>query len=384
MEAMRRILRVPFLGALLAFAAAASAQVRVLPAEALAPIGLPPLLVGTPSAPAPPLASALSLQARAVAALPAPAASAYLAEQAASAAPADRAAAKLVAASLVAAAPVPGVSAVPAAAAEPGLRALAESARSDPSLSAWFDGGAASPSLELDGLTLKGGSWRRAGTKLERLGQGEFGFVDVHPAVPGAVVKTVAHSFSVALMGGEDPLKTAAREEDTARRLAAADAGPRHFGRAEIGGGYLVSVRERVFGETLESLSYHRRLGPEERDLVLDLARRLAAAGLKPDDLRPANIMIGRTLLDPRRRAYVVDGGNLNPAPAGLDAEGRLRDLLDATIVLRGRFVKDVGWIEDTATLRTILDRGVERAGQVTRWQRFKGFLKDLPRTVMP
>jgi hypothetical protein len=382
---VRRILPVPFLGALLlSFAAAASAQVRVLSVEALAPIDLPPLLVGTPAAPAPLLASALSLQAQAVAALPASAASAYLAQQAASAAPADRAAAKLVAASLAASEAGPGAAVAPAAAAEPGIRELAESARADPSLSAWFDGGAAAPSLELDGLMLKGSSWRFGGKKLERLGQGEFGFVDVHPAIPGTVLKTVAHSFSISLLGGEDPRKTAEREEETARRLAASDAGPRHFGRAVISGGYLVSVRERVFGETLESLSLKRRLGAEERDLVHDLVRRLAAAGLKPDDLRPANVMIGRTLLDPRRRAYVVDGGNLLPVPAGLDSEGRSNDLLDAPIVLRGRFVKDVGWIEDVTTLRTVLERGADRASRVTRWQRFKGFLKDLPRTVMP
>jgi hypothetical protein len=40
-------------------------------------------------------------------------------------------------------------------------------------------------------------------------------------------------------LGTED---IAVREEATARALAAADAGPRHFGRAEIDGGYLVSV----------------------------------------------------------------------------------------------------------------------------------------------
>ena len=72
-----RILRHSFLGALaLALAVAASAQVRVLPVEALAPIGLPPLLIGTPAAPAPLLSSALSFQTQAIAALPLPAASA--------------------------------------------------------------------------------------------------------------------------------------------------------------------------------------------------------------------------------------------------------------------------------------------------------------------
>jgi hypothetical protein len=287
----------------LALAVVASAQVRVLPPEAAAPIGVPALLMGAPLAPAPALGAALTLQARALATLPAPAAAAYLVRQAASPSPVQRAAAKLTAARLDAAARG-------GPAADAGLRELAESARRDPALTAWFDGGAAAPSLEVDGLTLKRGAWRRGEEKLERLGQGEFGFVDVHPTVPGAVIKTVEHSASIQLFSNPDPRKSAELEETTARALAAADAGPRHFGRAAVAG-RLVSVRERVYGDTLESLSREKRLGPGESALVLDLLRRLAAANLKSDDMRPANVMIGRTLLDPRRRAYLVDGGNL-------------------------------------------------------------------------
>ena len=377
-----RILRHSFLGALaLALAVAASAQVRVLPVEALAPIGLPPLLIGTPAAPAPLLSSALSFQTQAIAALPLPAASAYLAERAASAAPAERAAAKLVAARLVFPEAAAAARAAPAAAADAGLRELAESARADPSLSAWFDGGAAAPSLGLDGLAYKRGTWRRGEDKLERLGQGEYGFVDVHPAVPGAVIKTVAYSGSVEMFSDAPPEQTAAQEEEISRALAAADAGPRHFGRAELGG-YLVSVRERVYGDTLDDLSRGRRLGPEERELVLDLLRRLADAGLKPADMRAPNVMIGRTLLDPRRRAYVVDGGKLLPIAPGLDAEGRYRDILDAPVVVMARFDRYAGLIENTQSMREVLDKGVERAERVTRWQRFKGFWKDLPRLL--
>jgi hypothetical protein len=179
------------------------------------------------------------------------------------------------------------------------------------------------------------------------------------------------------------PSQTAAQEEATAKTLVEADAGPRHFGRA-VHDGYLISVRERVFGDTLERLAYDRRLGPEERDLVLDLMRRLAAAGLKPDDLRPSNIMIGRTLLDPRRRAFVVDGGKFKMVPAGLDAEGRFQDLMREPIVLRGRFDQNIGWVEYSKPMALILAEGVERSGRTTRWQRFKGFWKDLPRMLTP
>jgi hypothetical protein len=381
---VKRILRAWLIGGLgLALAAAASAQVRVLPAEALAPIGVAPLLVGTPAAPAPALAAALSFQVQAVAALPVPAASAFLVERAASAEPAERAAAKLVAASLVPPVKSAPVAAAPAAASDSGLRELAESARADPSLAAWFDESKAAPSLELDGLTLKRGTWRRGETKLERLGQGEFGFVDVHPTMPGAVIKTVAHSAEIQLFSNESPRDTAAQEEATARTLTAADAGPRHFGQV-IHDGYLISVRERVSGDTLEKLSASRKLGPAERELVQDLMRRLAAAGLKPDDLRPSNIMIGRTALDPRRRAYVVDGGRFKTVPAGLDSEGRYNDLMSTPVVLRGRMDPNIGWVEFSKPMTQILDEGVERFTRKTRWQRFKGFWKDFPRMLVP
>jgi hypothetical protein len=212
-----------------------------------------------------------------------------------------------------------------------------------------------------------------------RLGQGEFGFVDVHPTIQGAVVKTVAYSGSVEMFSDTPPERTAEQEETISRALAAADAGPRHFGRSSPHG-YLVSVRERVFGDTLDDLSRGRRLGPEERELVLDLLRRLAAAGLKPADLRAPNVMIGRTLLDPRRRAYVVDGGKFLPVPPELDAEGRYRDLLNEPIVIMARFDRYAGMIQTTQTMREVLDKGVERSERVTGWQRFKGFWKDLPR----
>jgi hypothetical protein len=215
---MKRILRAWLVGGLgLVLAVAASAQVRVLPPQALAPIGVAPLLVGTPAAPAPALAAALSFQAQAVAALPVPAASAFLVERAASAEPAERAAAKIVAANLVSSEKNASVSAVPAAASDAGLLELAASARSDPSLAAWFDESKAAPSLELDELTLKRGTWRREGSKLKRLGQGEFGFVDAHPTMAGAVIKTVAHSPEIQLFMNVSPGQTGNQEEATAR-----------------------------------------------------------------------------------------------------------------------------------------------------------------------
>jgi hypothetical protein len=356
---------------LLGLAAPGFAQIRVLPPEALAPLAVPALLLGTPAAPAPLLAASLSAQLQAVAALPPTAAAAVLAERAAAPAPAVRAAALLAAARL------------DGPAADGRVRELAAAARRDPALAAWFDGAAGPPSPALEGLEMKRGRWRLAGKPLDRLGQGEFGFVDAHPSLPGVVIKTVEHSASIQLLSSVSPKETAALEEKTARAIAAADAGPRHLGRARLRG-RLVSARERVDGRTLEALAREKALGPDESALVLDLLRRLAAAGLKPDDMRPSNVMIGRTALDPRRRAYLVDGGNLLAFPEGLPASDRAEHLLNAPIMLRGRFDMNMGWVEISKPMRLILEEGLERSSRTTFGRRFRGFWRDFLKALVP
>lgn len=118
---------------LLMLASSARTQGEVVDPKALAPIGLPSLLIGSPSAPAPVLSAALSAQSAAIASLPAPAAVSYLAARAASDQPAERAAAKIAAARLAAS---------EKGASDARLRALADSAKADPALAAWFDGAA--------------------------------------------------------------------------------------------------------------------------------------------------------------------------------------------------------------------------------------------------
>ncbi|KAJ8133851.1 hypothetical protein OY671_012935, partial [Metschnikowia pulcherrima] len=135
-------------------------------------------------------------------------------------------------------------------------------------------------------------------------GQGEFGFVDTHPSIDGAVLKTVEHSAGVSMMSTQRPETTASAEKETADLLSSIDAGPRHFGGA-VHAGRLVSVRERVYGATLEDYFRDRKCGLPERGLVMDLWRRLSAGGVMTNDRRRSNIMIGRTLLDGRRRAYI-------------------------------------------------------------------------------
>lgn len=342
---------------------AAAAVLSVIPQAALAPLGVPALILGGPAAMPAPLSQALQTQTALLAGMPPPLIAPHLISLAASPVPVERAAAKLLAHGL--------------AKEQPALAPLAESAEKDPAFSQWFDGAGKAPSFELDGLVYKKGYWRSGEEKLPRLGRGEFGFVDVHPRVEGAVMKTVAHSEQIQMFSTDDPDKTWKNEEETANLLAAADAGPRHFGRATPGG-YRVSLRERVYGDTLEGMFRARSFGQEERELVHDLVRRLAKADLMVNDLRPANIMIGRTLLDPRRRAYVVDGGSRVPLPAGLDLDGRAAHILREPIVLRGRFDRNIGWIEYAKSLSYMMDEGIARRNQVTRWQKFRGFLSEI------
>jgi len=230
MSAALRLFTSCFLSLALASGAWAGA-VSVVPTAALARIGVPALILGSPLSPPLALTTALQAQTLAVTALPPAMVAPYLIEKAASPVLLERAAAKIVAAT---------VAADPSS--EPAVRELAESAKTDPALAGWFDG--AKPALELDGLTLKRGAWRKEEAKLDRLGQGEFGFVDVHPSIEGAVVKTVEHSASIHMMSSQRPETTAAMEKESADLLSSADAGPRHFGSA-VHAGRLVSVRAR-------------------------------------------------------------------------------------------------------------------------------------------
>ncbi len=355
----------------LAFASASwAAPISMVPEMSLAPIGVPAIILGGPTSLPPPLSAALKAQTLTVASLPPALVAPFLIERAAAATPVERAAAKIIAASL---ANNPGTS----AGKDPGVQQLALSAKEDPALAGWFDGGqGGGESLGLDGLTLKRGAWRLGEKTLDRLGQGEFGFVDVHPTIEGAVIKTVEHSAEIHLMSTQSPKTTAAGEKASAELLSSIDAGPRWLGGAIIGG-RIVSVRERVYGDTLEGL-LRGKFTADDEALILDLLRRMSGAGVATNDLRSSNIMIGRTLLDPRRRAYVVDGGSKVEYPEGLDAQARFTHLLNMPVVIRGRFDMNVGFVEYVKSLRAMMDEGLERASRVTRWQKFKGFFKDI------
>jgi hypothetical protein len=230
-----------------------------------------------------------------------------------------------------------------------------------------------SSSLELDGLSFKGSRLMDGDVRAPRLGRGEIGVVDAHPRIPGAVIKTMAPSAEIqAYTADFDAEKIRDMEADAARKMAAAGAGPRFFGNGEVGGA-LSSVRERIYGETLDALIRARRFGPEEHALVLELVDKLAAAGFVGSDMRPANIMLGRTAADPRRRAFVIDGARVIPL-SGASLEEKRRAAFEHLVALNWRRDPHMGEIVNYKTLGEILEQGLARSRDKTWWQRLKRY----------
>lgn len=255
------------------------------------------------------------------------------------------------------------------------LAKLAELSRS-PAVDSFFDGSRPAP-LELDGLDFKRGRLRDGPEKAGFMGQGGFGRVDEHPRVPGAVVKTVEVAFENLLFGSEAELKkNLAEEEPTARRLAEAGVGPRFLGHGKISG-RSSSVRERVYGRTMQSLVWDRRFGPEEARLVEEMLDRMAAAGLQADDLHPRNIVIGRTVLVPERRAYLVDGGKILDVQAGTSREELRKQIDEQLVVVVTRFDPNVGEITTRKPFRAFIDDGLRRFSRTSWRQRLVDGLKE-------
>ena len=188
---------------------------------------------------------------------------------------------------------------------------IAEAARLDPSVSFLFDGASPGSVETPEGAVLEGENLVWNGAWTSPLGRGFFGVVHPHPSVEGAVIKTDLPRKLGAL--GEPPEMGRWRmEKDRNVTLAAAKigAGPRILGSGTVDG-HAALVKERVYGDTVERMLEDDAFGAEEHGLLQDLFLRIARSGLSFVDPRPGNVMIGRTFVDPARRAYLVDGGEV-------------------------------------------------------------------------
>lgn len=208
---------------------------------------------------------------------------------------------------------------------------LADASRGDPTVAFLFDGRAPprvglDPDAALDGEDLVAG-----GRRVAAIGRGFFGIVHPHPSVEGAVVKTD-------LPRGTDPSAEPAsagafrlsRDRRTTREAARIGVGPRLLGEATVGDRPAL-VKERMYGDTVARLLESGRFTAEDHALIEEMFLTVARSGIVFLDVRPENIMLGRTLVDPRRRAYLVDGGEFyaptRPESAGDRAERLFGDL---------------------------------------------------------
>lgn len=208
--------------------------------------------------------------------------------------------------------------------------------------------------LAMGPLKRKNSRWTLGGRPLKKLGHGTIGTVEVHPNYPGLIVKTIEPSFDQLFMGLTYEVASEA-DNKAAETLASAGVGPKVIGSAVVAG-RRVSVRERVFGKTMQELADKKLFGEKEEGLVHDMLRRMAAANTLVTDLKPENIMIGHTEKDHEVKAWFIDGGMVEELPAGLDLEGRYQKILNFPNVVAVRQDMNSGrMIESYRTLESYL-----------------------------
>jgi hypothetical protein len=239
------------------------------------------------------------------------------------------------------------------------------------------------------------GSLTRA--KLPRIGRGDWGVVFEAPGGDGVVLKMV-RPRSGALFFGQ-PASDAdvfAHEAMLTTALAASGAGPRLLGCVRIpihgdrwGAGFCYGLlKERVYGDTIEALAWQRRFDISALGLVLDVLEKLAADGKQPQDLKRSNIMIGRTLLGPERRALVVDAGKLVRHPPEVSSGVVLHGLLNQPTAVGVGIDRNTGF-ETVVQLpmKRILHEATHRSqqrGLLARLLQNLGEWQALPAQPMP
>ncbi len=249
------------------------------------------------------------------------------------------------------------------------LSDLALAASRDPYAKLVFDGVA--PPSGLNGLAMTAsGPMPREGGELSLLGKGTFGMVHEHPEVAGAVIKTIFFPKDWGVEARRKMYEFASDDERSARVLARAGAGPRLLAHTdELGSPVL--IKERVYGSNVHDLIQEGLYDARHHRLILDLIDRLAKARLMPGDLREPNIMIGRTLLDSERKAYLIDGGELEKADSALGPRGLARAIYNAPARWLSTGSDGASTLK-SKPLSQILEEALVDAGQAPWWMRLK------------
>lgn len=242
------------------------------------------------------------------------------------------------------------------------------------------------PDLKLDGVVRRGESLYQAGRELEPVGRGQFGAVYAHPKAAQAVIKMMIFTFASWISFGAPVDDVFHWEVVVTQQLAQAGAGPRFMGTASIPAepsrlrsrlSRLLLGREprmaerpavlkgRVFGENAEDIIAKGRFTRQDYDLVQDMLRRMADKRIRVFDLRVGNIVIGTTVEEPRRRAYLVDGGWLLPVEKSESAEGIFQSLKHyQTNPIGG--IGTGNWMTAGTTLEDALQEGLRRSSRIS------------------
>lgn len=239
--------------------------------------------------------------------------------------------------------------------------------------------------LGLEGVVRRRESLYQGGRELEPIGRGQFGAVYAHPKAAQAVIKMMIFTFASWISIGTPVDEVFQWEVVVTQSLAQAGAGPRFLGTAAIPGepsrlrsrlSRLLLGREprmaerpavlkgRVFGENAEDVIAKGRFSREDYELVQDMLRRMAEKRIRVFDLRVGNIVIGTTAEQPRRRAYLVDGGWLLPVEESESVEGIFQSLKHyQTNPIGG--IGTGNWMTGGTSLEDTLQEGLRRYGKI-------------------
>lgn len=228
------------------------------------------------------------------------------------------------------------------------------------------------------GITRRDELLFHSGKKMTLLGKGGFGAVYVHPVHEDVVLKLLAIQLDAALFGSQSAQDVFREDIRVTEKLAQVGAGPHLLGTISVDG-RPATVKERVFGDTVESLFFERRMTPADVELIREMLIKMAEAGYHLNDLRLPNMMIGTTRTNPTRQAYLIDANDAPDFPADLSVTERFQVLYHQVVVRKIRIDPYRGTMEGNGpSLSALLQEGLDRANDKTWWQRLIRGFSDL------
>jgi hypothetical protein len=197
--------------------------------------------------------------------------------------------------------------------------------RNDPDISRVFDGGGRVGGLEVEEVGRSGYDLLQRGRKLSSLTWVTAGYLYAHPTISGAAV----HLFDEGHPADARVEDIDAAGEAAAVALGRAALGARVFGTDVVFGGRItgprpmnkIYVKERIYAHSLTTMVQDEKVKAADKELIAQLLLRAVAAGFSVSGLEIADIVLGNTLADPERRAYVMDPARIKFADPAASSE---------------------------------------------------------------